>query len=151
MTSNAAIAAPVSPLRKTQMRTFDPDVMTVALQEGVLEHVQLERGVFRGQISHTATAGSRVDWGRYELSVLARGDVPQDMVTVAVALTGKGDWRAQGNGTKAGDMVIFPERSELADHAAASSAVVVHADAAQPLRVGRTGAHAVPRPGARGT
>jgi len=113
MTSAPAIAVPVSPLRKTQMRTFDPDVMTVALQEGVLEHVQLERGVFRGQISHTATASSRVDWGRYELSVLARGDVTQDMVSIAVALTGKGDWRAQGNRTSAGDIVIFPEHSEL--------------------------------------
>lgn len=113
MTSDPASAAPVSPLRKTQLRTFDPDVMTVALQEGVLEHVQLERGVFRGQISHTVAAGSRVDWGRYELSVLARGDVTQDMVSIAVALTGKGDWRAQGNRTSAGDMVVFPERSEL--------------------------------------
>ncbi|HEY2979353.1 MAG TPA: helix-turn-helix domain-containing protein [Burkholderiaceae bacterium] len=100
-------------MRKTQLRSFDPEVMTVALQEGVLEHVQLERGVFRGQISHTATAGSRADWGRYELSVLARGDVTQDMVSIAVALTGKGDWRAQGNRANVGDMVIFPERSEL--------------------------------------
>lgn len=108
-----ATAEVAQPQRTTQMLTFDPQVMTRALQQGVLEHVQLEPGVFRGQIAHTATADSRVDWGRYALSVLARGDLSTDMVSIALPLTGQGDWRAQGQGVSAGDMIIFPERGDM--------------------------------------
>ncbi|WP_280156545.1 helix-turn-helix domain-containing protein [Piscinibacter sp. XHJ-5] len=101
------------PLRKTQMLAFDPEVMAMALQDGVLEHVQLEPGVFRGQIAHTATPGSRVDWGRYGLSVLARGDTTRDMVTITLPLGGHGAWRVHGRDANVGDIVIFPECGEL--------------------------------------
>lgn len=64
----------------------------MALQDSVLERVQLEPGVFKGQVAHTATPGSRVDWGRYGLSVLARGDTARDMVTLTLPLGGHGTW-----------------------------------------------------------
>jgi AraC family transcriptional regulator, ethanolamine operon transcriptional activator len=108
-----ADTAPVPAPRTTQLLTFDPEVMTLALQQGVLEHVQLEPGLFRGQIAHTATADSRVDWGRYALSVLARGDLSDDMVSVTMALEGQGDWRVQGQRVETGDMAIFAEGGEL--------------------------------------
>jgi hypothetical protein len=63
------------------------------VQDGVLEHVQIERGIFRGRITHTSTAASRVDWGSYALSVLARGDLSRDMVSFTLGLGGSGDWR----------------------------------------------------------
>ena len=102
-----------SPARRTDMVDFDPDVMTMALQHGVLEHVQLERGLFRGQIAHSATSGSRLDWGNYELAVLARGDLSRDMVTIGLALTGAGSWRVHGQGADEGDIVVFPEGGEM--------------------------------------
>ena len=68
----------------------NPGAMSLALQDGLLEHVQLERGNFRGRIAHTA-AGTRVDWGRYTLSVLARGDLTKEMVTLGIAVAGRGD------------------------------------------------------------
>jgi AraC family ethanolamine operon transcriptional activator len=99
--------------RKTQMLEFDPDIMVQAVQDGVLEHVQLERGRFHGLIAHTTTAGSRVDWGRYTLSVLARGDLSRDMVTIAMALTGLGDFRVHGRPLASGSIVVFPEHGEM--------------------------------------
>ena len=95
------------------MLAFDPDAMTMALQDGVLEHVQLERGVFHGQIAHTATPTSRVDWGGYELALLARGDLTREMLTIALPLTGRGDFRVRGACADLGDIAVFPERGEL--------------------------------------
>jgi AraC-like DNA-binding protein len=114
MAASAAVSTESAPsVRKTEMLDFDPDVMARAVQDGLLEHVQLERGLFRGQIAHTAAAASRVDWGSYNLSVLARGDLSRDMVTITLALTGHGDWRVHGQGAADGDFVVFPENGEM--------------------------------------
>lgn len=107
------VAAAQPPLRRTELLEFNPDGMTVALQEGVLEHVQLERGAFRGRIAHKPAPHSRVDWGRYALAVLARGDLNRGMVTITIALTGRGQWRVHGRSAEHGEIVVFPERGEL--------------------------------------
>ncbi|GAB1436057.1 hypothetical protein MASR2M32_23010 [Sphaerotilus sulfidivorans] len=99
--------------RTTEMLDFDPEAMVMAVQDGVLEHVQLERGVFRGRIVHTAAPASRIDWGSYALSVLARGDLSPEMVTITLGLGGCGDWRAHGQAAANGDMIVFPEGGEL--------------------------------------
>lgn len=85
----------------------------MAVQDGVLEHVQIGRGVFRGRIVHTSTAASRVDWGSYALSVLARGDLSREMVSLTLGLGGCGDWRVHGQAAANGDMIVFPEGGEL--------------------------------------
>jgi hypothetical protein len=95
------------------MLDFDPEVMAMAVQDGVLEHVQLERGVFRGRIAHTAAPASRVDWGSYALSVLARGDLSREMVSITLGLGGCGEWRVHGQTASNGDMVVFPESGEM--------------------------------------
>lgn len=101
------------PSRNTEMLDFDPEVMAVAVQDGVLEHVQLERGIFRGRIAHTTTPSSRVDWGSYDLAVLARGDLSREMVSVTLGLDGGSDWRVQGQTAFNGDVIVFPEGSEM--------------------------------------
>lgn len=95
------------------MADFDPEVMAMAVQDGVLEHVQIGRGVFRGRIAHTSTAASRVDWGSYALSVLARGDLSREMVSLTLGLGGCGDWRVHGQAAANGDLIVFPEGGEL--------------------------------------
>lgn len=104
---------PTPAVRSTEMLDFDPEVMTMAVQDGVLEHVQLEPGVFRGRIAHTATPASRVDWGSYALSVLARGDLSRDMVSITLGLGGRGDWRVHGQCATNGDMIVFPEGGDM--------------------------------------
>ena len=99
--------------RSTELLRFDPDAMVVALQDGVLEHVQLESGVFNGRIAHTALPYSRVDWGSYTVSVLARGDLPRDMVTLLMAVSGQGEWRMHGRPANCGDLYLFPEGGEV--------------------------------------
>lgn len=101
------------PARATYLLDFDPEVMSVVIQNSVLEHVQLECGQFSGQIAHTVASDSWVDWGSYTLSVLARGDLNRDRVTIAMALQGQGDWRLLGSAALTGDIVVFPENGEL--------------------------------------
>ena len=95
------------------MLDFDPDVMARAVQDGTLEHVQLDRGLFRGRIAHSAGTGSRIDWGTYTLGVLARGDLSRDMVSITLGLGGVGDWRVHGKCVANGDMVVFPEGGDM--------------------------------------
>ena len=109
----SALSSDTPPMRSSLMLDFDPEVMSVAIQQGALEHVQLQPGFFKGQIAHTASTDSRVDWGAYTLSLLARGDLSADMVTIAVAVQGQGDWRVHGRDAMSGDIVVFPERGEL--------------------------------------
>jgi len=106
MASPAAVHASV-------LLDFDPDRMQLALQDGVLEHLQLESGQFRGRIGHSASADCRVDWGRYNLSLLARGDLSRDRVTIAMAVQGQGAWRVHGRDALCGDVLVYAEGSEL--------------------------------------
>jgi len=96
-----------------QMRWFDPHTMRMALQDGVIEHVQLGGGVFEGTVVHAATDRLRTDWGSYNLPVQGRGDLSRDMLTVGVLIGGHGEWRLQGAPAASGDIVLLGEGGEL--------------------------------------
>lgn len=101
----------------TSLRTllsFDPDMLQAVLQQGSMEHIQIGAGRFHGQVAHTATPGSRVDWGRYtSLGLRARGDLARDSVTIGCFVSGQGDWRLFGSPARNGDLVVLPEGGEL--------------------------------------
>jgi AraC family transcriptional regulator, ethanolamine operon transcriptional activator len=101
------------PLRNTQLFSFDPEAMTLALQDGQLEHVQLQAGRFQGRVAHSTSDSCRVDWGDYNLAVLARGDIAGDMVSLGLLVMGDGDWRVHGQAMDSGDLIAYPEKGEL--------------------------------------
>lgn len=105
--------APVSAGSITQLSAFDPRAMVLALQEGCLEHVQLEKGRFNGQIAHTVSSQCRTDWGRYNLALLAKGDLSSEWLSVGIFLCGNGAWRVQGQELRNGDMVLYGQGSEM--------------------------------------
>jgi AraC family ethanolamine operon transcriptional activator len=96
-----------------ELSLFDPASLASAIQAGALEHTQLQKGIFTAQISHTLTNGCRTDWGKYNLSLLAQGEMPDDWIVVGLFLSGDGDWLLQGVTVKNGDIVISKEMSEL--------------------------------------
>jgi len=100
-------------LDRVSLRSFDPGVMRQSLQHGSVEHVQLEGGVFEGTVTHSASERLRVDWGRYNLPVQAKGSLSPDMLTVGLLLSGEGGWRTQGAAADRGDMVLYAEGGEL--------------------------------------
>lgn len=111
-----SVAVPASDVVQrhcVRLQSFDPDVMRTTLQDGVIEHLQLGRGVFDGTVTQATSAGLRTDWGRYNLPVQARGDLGRDMLTVGVFIGGEGPWRIQGAAAAIGDMVLLAEGGEL--------------------------------------
>lgn len=100
-------------LERISLRSFDPDVMRTALQHGAVEHLQLDRGVFEGVVTHSSSSSMRVDWGRYNLPVQGRGDLSPNMLTIGLLIGGDGAWRMQGAAAACGDMVLLAEGGEL--------------------------------------
>jgi AraC family transcriptional regulator, ethanolamine operon transcriptional activator len=97
----------------TRLRAFDPQALVLALQEGFLEHVQLQKGLFGGQIAHSISRRCRTDWGEYNLALLARGDLSPGWLTVGVFLHGEGTWHVQGQRMRNGDIAIYAAGSEM--------------------------------------
>jgi len=92
---------------------FDPSAMTSALQGGRIEHVQVEKGGFRGQMVHSSSKQLRVDWGRYSLALHARGDLGAERLSLGLMVGGGGPWRVLGAQGRNGDMIVLPEGGEL--------------------------------------
>lgn len=92
---------------------FDPSAMTSALQGGRIEHVQVDKGAFRGQMVHSSSQQLRVDWGRYSLALHARGDLGADRLSLGLMIGGCGPWRVLGAQGRNGDMIVLPEGGEL--------------------------------------
>lgn len=97
----------------TRLHAFDPQAMVLALQEGFLEHVQLQQGQFAGQIVHSISPQCRTDWGQYNLALLAQGDLSHERVSVGIFLQGQSNWRVQGKELRNGDLVIYAAGSEM--------------------------------------
>ncbi|MEX1165923.1 MAG: helix-turn-helix transcriptional regulator [Hydrogenophaga sp.] len=97
----------------TRLTAFDPQALVLALQEGFLEHVQLEKGRFDGQIVHSVSAQCRTDWGQYNLALLAQGDLSPQWLTVGIFLQGQGVWRVQGQELRNGDLVVYGQGSDM--------------------------------------
>jgi len=101
------------PLQSVLFDSFDPDSMTDALQRGALDHVQLARGRFRGSIQRAQASAARIDWGRYNLPVLAAGTLAPDCVSLGFIVSAVEDGHVNGERVSASDVILFPEGQEL--------------------------------------
>jgi AraC family ethanolamine operon transcriptional activator len=96
-----------------EFASFDPLAMTGAVQGGRIEHMQVEKGSFRGQMVHSSSEQLRVDWGRYSLALHARGNLGADRLSLGLMVGGSGPWRVLGAQARNGDMIVLPEGGEL--------------------------------------
>ena len=101
------------PLQSVLFDSFDPDSMTDALQRGALDHVQLARGRFRGLIQRAQASAARIDWGRYNLPVLAAGTLAPDCVSLGFIVSAVEDGHVNGERVSTSDVILFPEGQEL--------------------------------------
>jgi len=107
------IPSPTSAGFVTQLNAFDPLALVLALQEGFLEHVQLQPGRFGGQIVHSISTQCRTDWGQYNLALLAQGDLSRQWLSVGIFLQGLYSWRVQGKTLRNGDLVVYAPGSDM--------------------------------------
>jgi AraC family ethanolamine operon transcriptional activator len=92
---------------------FDPDAMEEAVQRSHFEHSLDCPGEFRGTVVQARNAHTRLDWGRYNLPVIARGPFAPDRMTFGGLLNEQGNSLANGLVLPPGSMLLFREGEEL--------------------------------------
>jgi AraC family ethanolamine operon transcriptional activator len=101
------------PVQSIVFDSFDPGSMTDALQRSELEHLQLAKGRFRGLILRAQSSAARIDWGRYNLPILAAGKLPDDCVTLGFINSAAGEGAMSGQRVRPFDVIVMPECGEL--------------------------------------
>lgn len=103
-----------SPLiQSLQLEGFDPGRMVSAVQGGMLEHTQLAPGHFQGTVLHAGHGETAVDFGAYNLPVLAEGPFTRDAVTLGFVLHESGVAKFNGRALLPWTMVTYTEGHEL--------------------------------------
>ena len=87
-----SLPTPTSAGFVTQLNAFDPQALVLALQEGFLEHVQLQPGRFGGQFVHNISTQCLTDWGQYNIALLARGDPSRQRMSAGIFLSSQYTW-----------------------------------------------------------
>jgi len=98
--------------------SFEPQSMEEVLSRTTLEHLQLARGHFQGQVMHAEFSASTLDWGSYNLPLLATGGMPVDRITLGFILTDDGASKMNGKSFSAPAPALFTEGTELYYHLA---------------------------------
>ncbi len=96
------------------MEGFDPGAMLEAVRGGTLEHTPLAPGHFVGRVLRAWDARLSVDWGRYNLPVLAEGTFCRDALTLGFVLHDDGVAIFNGRSVPADSMLLFSEGHEVA-------------------------------------
>jgi AraC family ethanolamine operon transcriptional activator len=98
---------------RVSLGSFDPGAMEEAIQKSHFEHYLDSPGQFCGTILQATNARTRLDWGRYNLPVLARGPVPADRMTLGVLLNEREESLFNGRVLSPGSMMLYGEGEEL--------------------------------------
>jgi AraC family ethanolamine operon transcriptional activator len=93
--------------------SFDPAGIEESVKGSDLEHVQLSSGRFRGLLLRSEYRGMQLDYGRYNLPLLACGTMPTQQLTLGFALNSDASATLNGEAVGESTLVSFSEGSEL--------------------------------------
>ena len=93
--------------------SFNPEAMAETLQRSTLEHTQLSRGRFRGRLFQAQSNACRLDYGEYNLPVLARGPLAPDRISLGFLLQSPAECSFNGESARQGDLLVYGEGMEL--------------------------------------
>lgn len=96
-----------------RLDSFHPELMEQAVAGGMMDHTQLAKGRFVASLLSADLGASRLDWGAYNLPVLAIGEMPADRVTLGCIL--RSDEAGRLNGAKVQDAtpLVLGEQAAL--------------------------------------
>lgn len=92
---------------------FDPEAMEEAVQGSQFEHSLDVPGQFHGTVMQARNDRTRLDWGRYDLPVIARGPFALDHMTFGALLNEQENSLVNGLVLPPGSMLLFREGEEL--------------------------------------
>ncbi len=96
-----------------KMDSFEPQSMEDALSNTSVEHLQLERGRFQARLLHARFTDSSLDYGGYNLPLLATSGMPSDKITLGFILAADGESIMNGKTFSTPSAVLFSEGTEL--------------------------------------
>jgi AraC-like DNA-binding protein len=102
-----------APVTALHLDSFNPQVMEETVRGAAFEHVQLARGRFRARLLSVQRADKRLDYGRYNLPLHARGPMPSTHLTLGFILKSNGAARLNGYEIERPALVLLGEGSEL--------------------------------------
>lgn len=104
-------AAP-SPVTSVTLDGFDPESITAKVRSG-FERTQLAPGRFSGQVLRARLRASQVDWGQYNLPLLATGQMPNERVILALLSGFRGQGSLNGHSIASPTPVLITEGATL--------------------------------------
>jgi AraC-like DNA-binding protein len=105
-------SAPPSVTRLT-LDSFRPETLDAAVTGGAIDHIQLGPGRFVGQLLHAELGESVLDYGAYNLPLLACGGMPADRVVLGFVGSAVADGNLNGQVVRSAAIVALSEGSEL--------------------------------------
>lgn len=98
--------------------SFRPETLDAAVTGGAVDHIQLGPGRFVGQLLHAELGGCVLDYGAYNLPLLACGGMPADRVVLGFVGSAVSDGNLNGQVVQGAAIVALAEGSELHYHLA---------------------------------
>ena len=93
--------------------SFRPETLDAAVTGGAVDHVQLGPGRFVAQLLHAELGGCALDYGAYNLPLLACGGMPADRVVLGFVGSDAADGNLNGTVVRNAALVALAEGSEL--------------------------------------
>lgn len=96
-----------------KLDSFRPDALDEAVRGGAIDHVQLTSGRFVGDLVHADLGGRVLDYGAYNLPLLACGGMPADRIVLGFVTSEADVGHLNGTLVRGAAVVALAERSEL--------------------------------------
>lgn len=110
----AVTGSPPSPVVATlTLDSFRPETLDAAVTGGAVDHIQLAPGRFVGRLVHADLAGCVLDYGVYNLPLLACGGMPGDRVVLGFVGSAVAEGNLNGQVVRSAAIVALAEGSEL--------------------------------------
>ena len=100
-------------IQRIRLDGFDPASMDHTVQGSNLAHVQLSAGAFHGHLVNAQIGRQRLDYGHYNLPLLARGDMPGDRITLGLVLRNPNTASVNGHIIDGQALVVFRENEPI--------------------------------------
>lgn len=92
---------------------FDQELLKESIKESSLCHLQIGRGDFRGTLIRSDLGPACIDYGHYNLRILAKGELPDNRYTFGLLFRSPDDTKVYKKILPVWDMIILPPGNEL--------------------------------------
>ena len=107
------IPLPTPAIRRLAFDSFQPATLDAAVSGGAIDHVQLQPGRFLGELLHAELDDRVLDYGAYNLPLLASGGMPSERVVLGFVASDCGGGNLNGTSLADDAIVVMAEGSEL--------------------------------------